>query len=310
MFITKNRLMKIIINLLSFTFLPLLSFAQLGQGLSNYSVSGRDYEVTTPENYDKTKEYPIVFELHSLGKDKHQMHHQSLINKQQYISVRPEGKKVLFVGCVWNTWSETNGITGGADDVSYITAVYNDVKAKVGTVFNSEKVYVYGYSNGGAMAMKMVEKTSLFKAIIVRSMSFKKGHNIPSGASKIPMIFVHGTADETVPYNGGKGQYGIVAPKFESVKTTVGKWAKHCGFTFAQAEEVKFLKGSSKKSDKNFYFRQYMHKDYPIYFFAIEGGGHGTNKQFSNSNIKRALLRLIKSPKCYGLTRGLNYCKN
>ncbi len=301
--------MKIITNLLLLTLFPLLAFAQLGKGLSNYSVSGRDYEVTTPNNYDKTKEYPIVFELHAFGKDKHKLHNQNLVNEQQYISVRPEGKKVFWVGHVWNTWSETNGVTGGADDVSYITAVYNDVKAKVGAAFNSNKVYVYGYSNGGAMAMKMVEETSLFKAITIRSMCFKKGHKIPNGASKIPMIFVHGTADETVPYQGGKGKYGSISPRFESVKTTVEKWAKHCGFTFAQAEEVQFLKGSSKKSDKDFYFRQYMHKDYPIYFFAVDGAGHGTDKQFSNSNIRRALLKLVKSPKCYGLTRGLDYCK-
>lgn len=292
-------------KIISFLFcVPLLLDAQLSQGLQSYSINGRNYDVTTPSNYNATKEYPIVFELHSFGNNKTQMHNQNVIDQQQYISVRPEGKYVnLFVwkGNVWNTWNETSSITGNSNDVAYITAVYDDVKQKIGSVFNTEKVYVYGFSNGGAMAMKMIEETNLFKAAIIRSMSFTTGHTIPTTASKIPMIFVHGTADETIPYQGGTGQYSVLSPNFESIKETVAKWATHLGLS--TPVEIKYLKGSSTSSDKDFYFREYSHSSNPLYFFAIDGGMHATNNQFSNANIKRALIRLGKDPKRYGIYR-------
>lgn len=284
---------------------PFFVFAQLGQGLQSFSVNGRNYDVTTPSNYDANKVYPIVFELHSFGENKTQMGKDpAVIDQQQYISVRPEGKYVnLFVwkGNVWNTWDETNGtlITNKSDDVSYIKAVYNDIKQKIGTTFNPEKVYVYGYSNGGAMAMKMVQETNLFKAAIIRSMSFTDGHNIPATASKIPMIFVHGTNDDTVPYQGGKGKFGTLSPRFESIKNTIQKWATHNGLS--NPLEIKYLKDDTTISKHDFYFREYSHDTHPLYFFVIDGGEHGTKDQFSNANIKRALIRLAKNPKQYGI---------
>lgn len=292
-------------KIISFLFcVPLLLDAQLSQGLQSYSINGRNYDVTTPSNYNATKEYPIVFELHSFGNNKTQMHDQNVVNQQQYISVRPEGKYVnllVWNGNVWNTWDETSTITGNSNDVAYITAVYNDVKQKMGSAFNTEKVYVYGFSNGGAMAMKMVEESNLFKAAIIRSMSFTSGHTISTTASKIPMIFVHGTADETIPYQGGTGQYSVLSPNFESIKETVAKWATHSGLS--NPVEIKYLKGSSTSSDKDFYFREYSHSSNPLYFFAIDGGMHATNSQFSNANIKRALIRLGQDPLRYGIYR-------
>ncbi|AFL97086.1 alpha/beta hydrolase family esterase [Ornithobacterium rhinotracheale] len=279
---------------------PFSLWAQLKPGNQDLEVSGRAYQVSTPSNYKASQSYPIVFELHSFGKDKTQMYNQKLIDELQYISVRPEGEKKPFVGNVWNTWKETS--LGGADDVSYIQRVYDEVKKKLGNSFDSEKVYVYGFSNGGAMAMKMLEETNLFRGAIIRSMSFTKWHVIPQGASKVPMIFVHGIADETVPYQGGKGKYGVISPNFESIKETVKKWSLHDGLKQPPIE-IKYLKGSSPSSDKDFYYAEYHDSQSPIYFYAIEGGKHATDKQFSNSNMRRALLRMMKAPQCFGIYR-------
>lgn len=298
--IKKTFFMMKKIMILSVCILASSIYAQLSKEVQSFSINGRSYDVTTPSDYDPNKEYPIVFELHSFLQNKTQMNDQNIVNQQQYISVRPEGTDILL-GRVWNTWSETNAITRKSNDVAHITAVYNDIKQKIGAQFNAEKVYVYGYSNGGAMAMKMIQETKLFKAAIIRSMSFANGHTIPSTASKIPIIFVHATGDETIPYQGGEGKYSGVAPNFESIKTTVSKWATHYGLS--QPVEIKYLKGSSASSKNDFYFREYSHSTYPIYFFVIDGGQHFTKDQFSDPNIKRALIRLAKNPKQYGIYR-------
>lgn len=281
---------------------PMLTMAQLQSGVQTYSVGGRAYDITTPTNYNPSKEYPIVFELHSFGRNRAQMHDQNIINVQQYISVRPEGKYInlfFWEGNVWNTWKATDSFTNKSDDVVYITHVYNDVQQKMGSVFNPEKVFVYGFSNGGAMAMKLAEETSLFKAAVIRSMSFEAGHDIPNTASKIPMIFIHATGDEVVPYQGGKEKYSLVSPNFESVKETVNKWAAYNGLS--HFTEIKYLAGNPTASKENFYFREYPHAIHPLYFFVIEGNKHATGNLFSNANIKRAMQRLIKDPKRYGI---------
>lgn len=287
---------------------------QLTSGLQEYALGNRVYAVTTPTNYDPNKEYPIVFELHGLGSNRTQMHDQQIVDTEQYISVRPEGIYVSLLdyqGNVWNTWGYLTGLFTGSNDVAHITNVYNNLKEKMGATFNPEKVYVYGFSNGGAMAMKMIEETSLFKAAIIRSMSFVKNHTIPANASKIPIIFVHGTADNWVPYGGGVATANpllpLVSPTFESIKTTVAKWAAHYQLTGTH-QEIKYLEGGGANSLHDFYYREYAHHQYPIYFFVIQNGIHTTTDQFDNYNIKRAVLKLGKNPKCYGLARGLQDC--
>ncbi|WP_260394466.1 CE1 family esterase [Riemerella anatipestifer] len=178
-------------------FSPIFIAAQLQPKTQTYTISGRNYDVTTPSNYSASKQYPIIFELHSFNQDRNQMHNQDLVDELQYISVRPEGNMVSNYRA-WNSWSVTNNL-GLENDVEYIKNVYNDVKTRLSNGFNPQKVYVYGFSNGGAMAMKMLEETDLFKAALIRSMSFEEGHTISSSAAKVPMIFVHGIADEVVP---------------------------------------------------------------------------------------------------------------
>lgn len=299
-------------SILFLLFVSCFVSAQLSSGNQTFSINGRNYDVTTPNDYNVTKSYPIVFELHSFGANKSEQFDQVLVDWQQYISVRPEGKYVdirlgwlglsNFRGNVWNTWEQTDLFLNN-NDVTHITNIYNEMRNKLGNTFNPEKVYVYGYSNGGAMAMKMVEETNLFKAAAIRSMSFVSEHNIPTSASKIPMMFVHGTDDNVIQYNGGRGIFGPrtlnLSPKFESIKTTVQKWANHNGLT--QKLEVKYLKDETTIAKNDVFFREYPHATHPLYFFVIDGGTHFEVEQFQNWRIKLAFLRMIKNPKQFGV---------
>lgn len=274
------------------------SFAQLQQGKNILSVGGEEVWVYTPSTYDATKTYPIVFELHGMGQTKDNMDDQVVVNEQQYIAVYPEGVLIpLLGGRLWNSWSETSTITT-TNHVSFLTNVYNAVKQKVGTSFNPNQVFVYGYSNGGAMAMKMLEETTLFKGAVIRSMTLKSGHSIPTTASKVPMVFIHGVNDATVPYQGGNGSYGVISPNFMSVKTAVSHWATHNGSS-VQPMDIKYLATTSLPE---FWFREYSDSGMvaPVYLYAVVGAGHNV---FSNRNIKRTAIRMFKDPVHYGLRK-------
>ncbi|MGV4547865.1 alpha/beta hydrolase family esterase, partial [Ornithobacterium rhinotracheale] len=52
---------------------PCSLWAQLKPGNQDLEVSVSAYQVCTPSNYKASQSYPIVFDLHSFGKDKTQM---------------------------------------------------------------------------------------------------------------------------------------------------------------------------------------------------------------------------------------------
>lgn len=286
-------------------------YAQLQPEKNTLTVDGKEVWVYTPSNYDATKTYPVVFELHGMRQTKDNMDDQGVVNEQQYIAVYPEGEELPIIsGRAWNSWSETDVPTGSTNHVTFLTNVYNAVKGKIGTSsFDAAKVFVYGYSNGGAMAMKMLEETNLFKGAAIRSMTLKNGHTIPATASKVPMLFIHGVTDTTVPYQGGRGSYGSLAPNFMSVKTAVSAWATHNGASTTPMDI--HYQDPSNTARPDFWFREYINTSVnaPVYLFAITNGGHGT-EGFTNRNIKRSAIRLFKKPQCYGLARNSAACSN
>lgn len=293
------------IVVLSIMLLSQMIYAQFSPGLNSYSIGGRAYDVRTPSDYVASKAYPIVFELHGGGGNISQQQDQGVVDEQQYIAVYPEGTGIGG-NKFWNTWSETDIVTGGADDVAHLTAVYNEVKTNRGAAFDTSTVYAYGWSNGGAMAMKMVEETSLFKAVVIRAMTLVNGQSIPASASKVPMIFIHGTADTTVPYNGGKPN--SLSPDFMDVKTAVQAWATHNGCV-TTPQDIHYL---ASGNIGEFWFREYANTQVnaPVYLYAIPGAPHATNGGFSRRNNKRTAIRLFKGPRCYGLARNSASCQN
>lgn len=286
--------------------------AQLNPGLNALSINNRDFDVLTPTDYDSNLSYPIVFELHGLGQYKDAMDDQGVVDEQQYISVIPEGTyQILLQGNVWNTWPQTAAATNNADDVAYLTNVYNDVQTRIGNAFDANQVYAYGYSNGGAMAMKMVKETTLFKAITVRAMTLVDGETIASGASHVPMLFIHGTKDATVPYLGGQGQYPL-SPDFMDVKEAVGKWATHN--SAGPAQDIHYL---ASGGIGEFWLREYRQNAdaTPVYLLAVVDAEHNTNSLmgggttgFANRNIKRSAIKFFSRPRCYGLYRNGPSC--
>lgn len=289
---------------------------QLQPGKNVLTVDGKEVWVYTPNNtnghyYDPQKTYTIVFELHGMRQNKNKMVDTNIVNNKDYIAVYPEGSYVSLIrGNVWNVWPETNFVTGGANHVTFLTNVYNKIKQRMGSTFDPNKVFVYGFSNGGSMALKMLEETNLFKGAVIRAMTFREGHNIPTTASKVPILFIHGTTDDTVPYNGGvSNKYFYIAPnlKFMPIKTTVEKWATHNGNGNVPPMDVKYLEKamSSSFTFPDSWFREYNHSGMsaPVYFYAAVGGSHTV---YTSRWIKRTAIYFFRHPIKYGLRRYAN----
>jgi polyhydroxybutyrate depolymerase len=70
------------------------------------------------------------------------------------------------------------------------------------TEIDSDRVYATGISNGGSLSYTLACRTTLFAAIGPDSAT--ELSDCPSPAP-ISVIHVHGTADERIPYDGGRG---------------------------------------------------------------------------------------------------------
>jgi polyhydroxybutyrate depolymerase len=99
---------------------------------------------------------------------------------------------------------------GMADDVGYLTALVDDVLAR--TPIDPRRVYVFGMSNGAAMAGRLVcQRADRFAA--VAQVAGTAAHVVAvecRPARPVPILQIHGAADRLAPYEGGRRR-GLVA---------------------------------------------------------------------------------------------------
>ncbi|MBI2697881.1 alpha/beta hydrolase family esterase [Mycobacterium gordonae] len=118
-------------------------------------------------------------------------------DKGHFLVAYPDGQ-----GRAWNAGSccgnpsETN-----LDDVGFIGAVVDAIKGQ--TPVDAARVYVTGMSNGAMMALRMACETDLFAAIAPVAGTLVTDC---SRARPTSVLQIHGTADASVPYNGGPGK--------------------------------------------------------------------------------------------------------
>jgi len=102
-------------------------------------------------------------------------------------------------------WNTTGGCCGppaenNTDDIGFITRMVATIGQQV--PIDANRVYATGMSNGGVMSYTLACHTTVFAAIgpVAGTQLGDCAHPQP-----LSVIHVHGTADENIPYNGGRG---------------------------------------------------------------------------------------------------------
>jgi polyhydroxybutyrate depolymerase len=114
-----------------------------------------------------------------------------------YLTLTPDGTTDPGGNRFWNA----GGFAGAADDVAYLTALIDEVVDDYGA--DPDRVFLIGHSNGGFMAHRMAcEVPERIAAIATLA-----GGILGTGEEcrrPVRAIVIHGTADTTVPYEGGE----------------------------------------------------------------------------------------------------------
>jgi len=160
-----------------------------------------------PEGADPKKPMPLVMVLHGYGASGYlqsvYFRLDKLVDEKKFLLIAPDGspndKGTRF-------WAAADGCceSGGkkVDDVKYLTGLVDEV-ASVWSV-DRKRIYLVGHSNGGAMIYRLAcEPAHPFAAAFMLAPAFFAEGTRCAPTGTISLRHVHGTADETVAYDGG-----------------------------------------------------------------------------------------------------------
>lgn len=203
--------MKKILPIFAFLFLftTLLSAQDKVEYSFDYDGLTRDYFVILPNGYTPGTPVPVVFNFHGITSSNEEQYgytglfggFNEVADTGQFIVCYPNGTKIPNdTGFEWNVGFSFS--TSTADDVGFVDALIDTLYADYNIDLN--RLYATGMSNGGYFAYRLAcELPERFQAI-----ASVTGSIVPEEFAKcypgttIPVMQIHNTGDQVVPYNG------------------------------------------------------------------------------------------------------------
>jgi len=211
--------MRIIYSLVCLLFAG-KSFAQ--NTISGTIQSGgltREYLLYVPAAYNGNTAVPLVFNLHGYSSNNlEQLFYgdfRPIADTANFLIVLPNGTIDAQGNRFWNTFLGNSNI----DDVGFLRDLLNTLQTNYN--IDANRVYSTGMSNGGfmsyALACEMNDRITAIASVTGTMIQSKL--NACNPARPVPVMQIHGTADNTVPYNGAP------ASTFVAIPTLMSTWA-------------------------------------------------------------------------------------
>ena len=229
----------------------------------------RTYLVHLPKGYYLSNdEMPLLIAIHGrLGTGKQMIESSGfndIADREKFIVVYPDGLDRSWADGRGETPSDKNGI----NDVKFISELIDALADKYRV--DTSRVYAMGHSNGGAMTNRLGFDISTKLAGIApvgANVSAEMVKNFTS-EKHIPVLFINGTEDEFIPFDGGPGK--STEYPYPPVTDIFNKWVEFNGCSNITTDTV------DKKDDGT----KAVHITYtgcgyaPVKMIKIIGGGH------------------------------------
>ncbi len=245
----------------------------------------RRYAIYIPKELGKSA-CPLIFELHGGGISIEDMTGESghktpykfwmnLADIEKFIVVYPEGLNGVYGKPTWNDCRANAIVSSKANDVHFINVLIDEISSRY--KIDPSRIYVSGTSNGGLMALRLaVELSNKIAAVAAVSASMPDKSKCKQPVNPISVLFMNGTRDNHLPYNGGtisnppNHDYGTV----NSTEHSVQIWVH-----FDQADTVPVIYSfpDRDKKDKSTVI-SYRYpgglEDTEVVLYKVMGGGH------------------------------------
>lgn len=187
-------------------------------------IRARPYELTVPPAADGGTALPLVVLLHGYGVDAAWQDlyfgFSPLARQRGFLLALPNGTTNAQLQRFWNATNACCGFGATVDDVTYLTAVIDDVARRYPV--DPKKVFIVGHSNGGFMANRMAcDRASKIAAFASVSGAQWKDESRCTPSEPVSALQLHGTFDTVVLYGGGYN-FGIEYP---GAVETIATWA-------------------------------------------------------------------------------------
>jgi polyhydroxybutyrate depolymerase len=211
---------------------PVLEFPEFVNGTLSYQNNQRKYILHIPESYDGKTPVPMVVFLHGGGGNA-----QTAQGFSNFNQVSDEnGFLMLYPQAFFETadnsyaWADGRGLAPdklGIDDVGYVDALVTALKAEY--KIDTQKIYVCGFSNGSFLTQRIAfQKNNQYAAIGTLGGTMNESlYNSGNPERAIPMVFVFGTADPLVPYDGGYVSGNTELEPVKSIDDAVAYWKEN-----------------------------------------------------------------------------------
>ncbi len=256
----------------------------------------RTYHIQYPQDSENK---PLVIVLHGHGGSSDQSLGLGLGKNPQkiWLEVAREHKFTVLVpnGELgqentrgWNDCRTDDVANPTTDDVKFITSLLEEVE--IIYKHNVNRVYVAGVSNGALMAQRLVEeipeKIAAFASIVNNR---AVNSNCLDSNEPISALFMNGTLDLFVPYDGGQilGDRGLVRSTDESVTHWV---IRNQTDTTPIIENFDDINNSDNSSVQKFTYLNGLNNTQVI-LYKINGGGH--TEPSIIENYSQAYLNIV-----------------
>jgi len=161
----------------------------------------RDYKIYVPAIYDGTTPVPLVFNFHGYGSNYIEQEQygdfRAIADTANFIVVHPNGTLDNFNTMSWNTFGNSS-----ANDIGFIANLIDSLRLTYN--IDTTAIYSTGMSNGGFMSHELAcQLSNKIAAIASVTGSITTSYLALCNAQHpMPVMQIHGTNDQTVPYAG------------------------------------------------------------------------------------------------------------
>ncbi len=178
----------------------------------------REYLLYVPAIYNGATAVPLVLNLHGYTSNNLAQSlygdFRAIADTANFLIVHPNGTLDAQGSRFWNTFGGSSSV----DDVAFLSHLIDSLQA----VYNIDpnRIYSTGMSNGGFMSYALACELNDRIAAIASVTGSMTAANLAACQPDrpVPVMEIHGTADNTVPYNGSAFS-GFVA-----IPTLVAAW--------------------------------------------------------------------------------------